>query len=80
MARKTGARGLRGIMEKIMTNIMFELPSRTDVIGCRITRQTVEQEQEPMLILREQELPGPASETDAGSNDSTALSPKAETA
>ena len=80
LARKTGARGLRGIMEKIMTNIMFELPSRTDVIGCRITRQTVEQEQEPMLILREQELPGPASETDAGSNDSTALSPKAETA
>ncbi len=57
LERKTGARGLRGIMEKIMTNIMFELPSRTDVIGCRITRNTVENEQDPELILREPEVP-----------------------
>ncbi|MBQ9015683.1 MAG: ATP-dependent Clp protease ATP-binding subunit ClpX [Firmicutes bacterium] len=53
LARKTGARGLRGIMERIMTNIMFELPSRTDVTGCRITRQTVEEEKDPELILSE---------------------------
>lgn len=57
LERKTGARGLRGIMEKIMTNIMFELPSRTDVIGCRITRETVEKETDPELILRENKLP-----------------------
>ena len=56
LARKTGARGLRGIMERIMTNIMFELPSRTDVAGCRITRQTVEQQEDPELILRAPEL------------------------
>ena len=31
LERKTGARGLRGIMEKIMTNIMYEVPSRDDV-------------------------------------------------
>ena len=55
LQRKTGARGLRGIMEKIMTNIMFELPSRSDVAGCVITRETVEKEMDPQLILREQE-------------------------
>ncbi len=42
--RKTGARGLRGIMEKIMNNIMYELPSRDDVSKCIITRETVEAE------------------------------------
>ena len=62
LARKTGARGLRGIMEKIMTNIMFELPSRTDVIECRITRETVEKEQDPELILREARLTRPETE------------------
>ena len=62
LARKTGARGLRGIMEKIMTNIMFELPSRTDVIECRITRETVEKEQDPELILREAQVTRPETE------------------
>ena len=57
LEHRTGARGLRGIMEKLMTGIMFELPSRTDVAGCRITRETVEQEQEPELILRDDVLP-----------------------
>ncbi len=56
LARKTGARGLRGIMERIMTNIMFELPSRTDVEGCRITRETVEGDKDPELILRSPQL------------------------
>ncbi|MDO4545274.1 MAG: ATP-dependent Clp protease ATP-binding subunit ClpX, partial [Bacillota bacterium] len=51
--RKTGARGLRGIMEKIMTNIMYELPSRSDVNKCIITKETVEAEKEPELILAE---------------------------
>lgn len=53
LARKTGARGLRGIMEKIMTNIMYELPSREDVDKCIITRETVETERDPELILAE---------------------------
>jgi len=51
--RKTGARGLRGIMEKIMNNIMYELPSRNDVDKCIITRETVEAEKEPELVLAE---------------------------
>ena len=56
LERKTGARGLRGIMEKIMTNIMYEVPSRDDVKKCIITRETVEAEQDPELILAEPKL------------------------
>ena len=53
LERKTGARGLRGIMEKIMNNIMYELPSRDDVEKCIITRETVEAEKDPELVLAE---------------------------
>lgn len=56
LERKTGARGLRGIMEKIMTNIMYEVPSREDVKKCIITRETVEAEKEPELVLAEPKL------------------------
>jgi ATP-dependent Clp protease ATP-binding subunit ClpX len=49
--RKTGARGLRGILEKIMTNIMYEIPSRNDVQKCIITKETIEEELEPKLVL-----------------------------
>lgn len=45
----TGARGLRGIFEKMMTDIMFELPSRDDVTKCIITKDTVENGVEPVL-------------------------------
>ncbi len=40
--RKTGARALRGIVEQIMLDVMYELPSRTDVKNCVITREMVE--------------------------------------
>jgi ATP-dependent Clp protease ATP-binding subunit ClpX len=56
LVRKTGARGLRGIMEKIMNDIMYELPSRSDVTKCIITRETVEAEQEPQLITMDNRL------------------------
>lgn len=49
--RKTGARGLRSIFEKAMTDIMFEIPSRKDVKKCIITRETIEEEKEPTLVL-----------------------------
>ena len=54
--RKTGARGLRGIMEKLMTNIMYEVPSKDDVRKCVITRETVEAEKDPELVLTETKL------------------------
>src|SRR5690625_1858341 len=39
--RKTGARGLRSIIESIMLDVMFELPSREDIDKCIITKETV---------------------------------------
>ena len=51
LERKTGARGLRSIMEKIMTDIMFEIPSRDDVKKCIITKGTIDSEIMPTLVL-----------------------------
>ncbi|ASA97780.1 MULTISPECIES: ATP-dependent protease ATP-binding subunit ClpX [Anoxybacillus] len=51
--RKTGARGLRSIIEGIMLDVMFELPSREDVKKCVITAQTVRGEKAPLLILHD---------------------------
>ncbi len=51
--RKTGARGLRAILEEIMLNVMYEIPSRDDVEKCIITKDTVENNSDPILILSE---------------------------
>ncbi len=51
--RKTGARGLRAILEKIMLNVMFDIPSRDDVEKCIITKDTVINNSDPILILSE---------------------------
>ena len=53
--RKTGARGLRSIFEKAMMDIMFDIPSRDDVKKCIITRETIEDGKEPVLILADKE-------------------------
>ncbi len=50
MARNTGARGLRTIIEEIMLNIMYEIPSRGDVKRCIVARETVEKRTEPLLL------------------------------
>ena len=42
IARQTGARGLRSIIESIMEDVMYEVPSRPDIIKCVITRNAVE--------------------------------------
>ncbi|HZK00477.1 MAG TPA: ATP-dependent Clp protease ATP-binding subunit ClpX [Tissierellaceae bacterium] len=49
--RKTGARGLRSIIEEVMLDIMFEIPSRDDVEKCLITKDTVIKLAEPTLVL-----------------------------
>ena len=48
--RKTGARGLRSILEHAMTNVMFDIPSEEDVEKCIITADTIEKGTEPVLI------------------------------
>ena len=58
--RKTGARGLRSIMEGLMTDVMFEIPSRQDVRKCVITKDTVDGAAPPALVLN-----GDETETDS---------------
>ena len=52
LERKTGARGLRGILESNMTEIMYEIPSRDDVEKCIITKETIEMKGRPKLVLK----------------------------
>ena len=49
--RKTGARGLRSILENIMRDTMFEIPSQDDVRQVIITRETVVEKAEPEVVL-----------------------------
>ena len=48
--RNTGARGLRAIIETLLLDLMYELPSRTDVKRCVITKKMVEEKAEPILV------------------------------
>ncbi len=54
--RKTGARGLRAIMESIMMNAMFEVPSDNEIRECIITKESVTGEEEPLIILKNDEI------------------------
>ena len=51
--RKIGARGLRAIMEEIMLDVMYDIPSRDDVEKCIITKETVLNNESPKLIFGE---------------------------
>ncbi len=53
ISRKTGARGLRSIIESIMLEIMFEMPSRSDVQQCIVTADTVVNNSKPLVVERE---------------------------
>src|ERR1700704_2225875 len=50
LARETGARGLRSIIEEILLEAQFELPSRRDVKKCVVTKETVEKGLTPTLV------------------------------
>jgi len=54
LRRNTGARGLRSIMEEIMLDTMYELPSRNDVQECEVTEEAVARRQQPDLRLYKQ--------------------------
>jgi len=51
--RKTGARGLRSIVENIMLDVMYDIPSREDIEKCVVTKETVDNQTEPTLVLSE---------------------------
>lgn len=52
--RKTGARGLRSILENTMLEVMYEIPSREDIKKCIVTKETIEKKIPPTLVLAEQ--------------------------
>jgi len=52
MLRGTGARGLRAILEEVLLNVMYDLPSRQDVGKCVITREVVLEKVNPTLVPR----------------------------
>lgn len=51
--RNTGARGLRSIVESIMMETMFEVPSREDVYKVVVTKKSVDNEEQPLLLKKE---------------------------
>lgn len=54
--RKTGARGLRAILEEVMRDIMFEIPSRTDVKKCIVTEKAIKKQADVQVELHAQGL------------------------
>lgn len=50
--RKTGARGLRSIMEDVLMDTMYQIPSDESIDECLITRETVEEESEPLTFSK----------------------------
>jgi ATP-dependent Clp protease ATP-binding subunit ClpX len=51
VVRNTGARGLRAILEDIMLDIMYEIPSRKDIEKCIVTKESVTEKKPPELVL-----------------------------
>ena len=60
LLRGTGARGLRAILEEVLLNVMFDLPSRTDIGRCVIDRSVVLQKVNPTLVPRTEPARPPA--------------------
>ena len=51
LKRKTGARGLRSILEGIMRDVMYEIPSTEGVRACRVTKETITGKAKPILTI-----------------------------
>ncbi len=56
LALKTGARGLRAVLEQIMLDIMFELPAKKNVVECIITCEVITERKPPEYIFGRQQL------------------------
>jgi ATP-dependent Clp protease ATP-binding subunit ClpX len=54
LRRKSGARGLRSILESAMLDLMYEIPSREDVEECVISEEVIEQGSNPLLVLKQE--------------------------
>jgi ATP-dependent Clp protease ATP-binding subunit ClpX len=57
LTRKSGARGLRAIMENIMLDVMYEIPSQSNVSECIISEEVVLKRESPILLyVKEKEM------------------------
>ena len=54
LERKTGARGLRSIMESALMDVMYRIPSDDTIEQCIITEDTIENASEPLVVHREE--------------------------
>ncbi|MEJ7689274.1 MAG: hypothetical protein WKF76_01920 [Nocardioidaceae bacterium] len=54
MLRGTGARGLRAILEEVLLNVMYDVPSREDVAKVVVTKEVVVDNVNPTLVPREE--------------------------
>lgn len=50
LKRNTGARGLRAILEEVMLEVMYDVPSRDDIAKCIVTRETIQKKELPRII------------------------------
>ncbi|NSW91473.1 MAG: ATP-dependent Clp protease ATP-binding subunit ClpX [Firmicutes bacterium] len=57
LERNTGARGLRAIIEEIMLDVMFDIPSESSIEKCIVTKETVEEKCPPQIIINENKKP-----------------------
>ena len=64
--RKTGARGLRSIIEESMLDIMYEIPNRDDIEKCIITKDTIEKKGEPTLVLSDRKKKSRSKKSSSG--------------
>lgn len=55
--RKTGARGLRAIMEKVMMDSMYQIPSDMNVLKCIVTKEAAEGKEQPKVVTSEDGQP-----------------------
>ena len=70
LARGTGARGLKSIIEDVLLNSMFEVPSRPDIKRCVITEQSITDGVEPLLLTEEPAKRGAAASAAAAAEQS----------
>jgi ATP-dependent Clp protease ATP-binding subunit ClpX len=54
LKRKSGARGLRSILETVMLDLMYDIPSREDVEECVINEEVIEQGSNPLMVVKQE--------------------------
>ena len=72
LARGTGARGLRAIMESVLLTVMYDVPSRTDIAKVIITKECINENVAPTLVERTGDIPKRASRREKGAEEKSA--------